>query len=97
MKAIKQSNKHKYTGINTLWLASKKKETIKLLRPEIEHIYKWECPNCCNSVESSGETKKEFINYLYNTHKIRRVDNGAIIGIFCEDCYKDPEFENCSL
>ncbi len=85
-------------GNTTIMKIYSKEETIKFLSSEIQMIYKFECPNCCQSFQSEEiHTKENFMNSLYENDGVRRVDNGAMIGIFCSDCYNDPEFENCTL
>lgn len=75
-----------------------KNEYKKFIIGEVESIYRWICPNCCESFESEeDQTKVEFVNDLYKNQKIRRVNNGAMIGCFCKECYTDPEFEGCTL
>ncbi len=75
-----------------------KEETVKFIQSEVIKTYTFECPNCRELFDSEeDQSKDKFINYLIDEEKIKKINNGAMIGIFCPTCYNDPEFENCSL
>lgn len=74
----------------------KKTEQLEKILNE-EFYFSWECPCCAATFESDGVmTKGEFAEYLYNKG-IRFKIMKYMQGVFCKDCYTDPETQNSTL
>jgi hypothetical protein len=74
-------------------------ETAEHIIEDVRGVFKWECPCCCTEFESEEDedTMNKFIVRLIKTDKIRRVQNNCMIGVFCPECYNDPEFRDSTL
>lgn len=72
-------------------------EAKKVLFYDIDSVHKWECPICCEVFTSEdGETKESFIDSLFK-NGVKKVSNNCMIGVFCNECINEPEFEDSML
>ena len=78
---------------------AKKEELLlyKKLENEVEDIFKWECPTCETVFYSEdGDRLTEFIRMLFN-YGVRYKVMEMMEGVFCQDCYEDPEIYGATL
>lgn len=75
----------------------KKKEQLERIAFETTPVIKWECPVCGAMHESLDDaTPMEFAQQLYD-EGVRWKSMKYMQGVFCKDCYSDPEIQNSSL
>jgi len=74
-----------------------KREQLNKIGLETSAIYKWECP-CCSEEHYSEEeeTLEDFSESLY-VQGVRFKVMKYMQGVFCKDCWTDPEVQNSSL
>lgn len=75
-----------------------KEYQLNQILQETEVKFTWQCPNCCVEHESDGsETIDEFVQDLYKKHQVRYVVMDMMQGVFCEECYTNPEVQSSTL
>jgi len=75
-----------------------KTKQIREISLEVATVHTWECPSCAVLFQSTeDESEEEFIDRLYEEEEVRYVKLPHMIGLFCKECYTDPEVQESTL
>ena len=84
-------------GIKVYNTSADKKDFLKDHRRELISVHQWECPLCDAKYESDEDTtEEEFLEELWK-QGVRRAHNNYMMGTFCQECLRDPEFYDWTL
>ena len=75
----------------------KKAQHINEILENVKSRHTWECDLCdTQEISENNDTRIEFIHKLY-LKGVRQAVIKDKQGVFCKDCWSDPEIQNSTL